>query len=99
MRDPKAICVQCGQSREDIKSEGFYCATVDAATENGAGEVNAEWPRHRFKPYSPKELAEQAAQEKAYCEYLGGFADFCQKRGRWADQTPSSPSGTSGSGE
>ncbi len=73
---PDDVCVQCHETRGEIKRSQLYCATVDAATENGPGEVNAEWPRHRFKPYSKRELDAQARDEAEACRQMGEFADF-----------------------
>lgn len=74
-------CVQCGEGETEIRKRQLICATVDPSTEDGPGEVNAEWPRHRFKPYSEKELAEMKANEDAYIKQMADFVDFCLNGG------------------
>lgn len=76
MAKKNPVCVQCGVDRKTIRAEQYICATVAESTESGAGEVDAEWPRHRFKPYSEKDLAQRAADEAEYIKHMGEFADF-----------------------
>ena len=45
-------CLQCGQTREQVKANGTYCATVDHY-----GECQDGWPRHRWRDWSDAELA------------------------------------------
>jgi hypothetical protein len=68
------VCVQCGETRAAIKDKKLYCASM-SMTESGP-EVDYEWSRHRFKPFSEKELAGQRADEEAYLKQMGDFADF-----------------------
>ena len=77
MKDLKQKCVQCGQTREDIKRLGYFCATM---THNESGsEVDAEWARHRFKPFSAKELEGQRRDEEECCRQMGDFAKFVEE--------------------
>ena len=64
MKNETDKCVQCGETRESIKRRGFICAT-ESSTEAGT-EIDQEWPRHRFKPYSEKEKAKIKKQEEEY---------------------------------
>lgn len=69
-------CVQCGETREAIKLHKLYCAGVDSYT----GETTWEAPRHRFRPFSEKELAGKKRDEEKYLEQMQGFADFVNKQ-------------------
>ena len=59
----KDICVQCGESREAIKRNELACCIM-SCSEDGC-EPSYEFNRHRFKPYSKKELE---TMEKRYKE-------------------------------
>jgi hypothetical protein len=72
--DPSQECVQCGSTREAVKRGRLYCVTVTYE-----GETDYEWPRHRFKPYSEKELARIKSDEDEYVRQMGEFADFVKK--------------------
>jgi hypothetical protein len=73
MKNQDEKCVQCGRTRKDIKEREYFCATVTYE-----GETDYEWPRHRFRPYSEKELARQKADDDAYIRFMGGIADFVE---------------------
>lgn len=64
-------CVKCGENKSDIKKYGMLCGRVDYF-----GDLEAEYGRHRFKPYSEKELGQQAKEQKAIADNLGDMADF-----------------------
>lgn len=64
-------CLQCGETRGAIRNEQLICGTVDYY-----GELGDEWPRHRFKPWTAAELAEQARVEQAMVEHWAGFAEY-----------------------
>ena len=70
-------CVQCGRDRQQIKKRKYHCAT-ETNTEAGR-EVDAEWERHRFKPYSQKELAARLKDEMEYIKQMSDMADFINK--------------------
>jgi len=70
------ICVQCGSSRSEIKRDGLICGIVGPSTENGCGELKYEWERHRFRPYSKKELESKLADENAVIDQMGDMADW-----------------------
>ena len=69
------ICLHCGQQREAIKRNKTFCATVTYE-----GETDMEWSRHRFKPFSHKELEARRRDEDAYIKSMGDFADFVEKQ-------------------
>ncbi|MSS84512.1 hypothetical protein FYJ24_06985 [Actinomycetaceae bacterium WB03_NA08] len=54
MSVPVGTCLQCDQSRETVKSEKTYCATV---TGYECVETQDEWPRHHWRDWSDKELS------------------------------------------
>ncbi|ANP74519.1 hypothetical protein [Cryobacterium arcticum] len=64
-------CLQCDETRGAIRNEQLICGTVDYY-----GELGDEWPRHRFKPFTVAELAEQARIEQAMAEHYAGMAEF-----------------------
>lgn len=68
MKNPDDACLQCHETRGEIKRRGYFCATV-SHTESGS-EVDAEWPRHRFKPWTPKEIEAQRLALEAENKYL-----------------------------
>jgi len=47
------ICVQCGESKGAIRINGLFCMTMSGGE---SPEADNESDRHRFKPYSDKEL-------------------------------------------
>lgn len=67
-------CVQCGETRESIKRNNYFCATL-YSNENGT-EVDQEWERHRFKPYSEKELKARQKDEDEYVKQMGEMAEM-----------------------
>ena len=70
-------CVFCNQTKDSIKANKLYCAGVDSYT----GECTWERDRHRFKPFSEKELEAQAKDEAEYIKQMGEFADFVRNNG------------------
>lgn len=72
-------CIHCGETRGAIQKHQLFCAT-ETNTEMGR-EVDQEWNRHRFKPYSKKELARMKSDEDEYIRQMGGFADFLNTQG------------------
>lgn len=46
-------CLQCGESREAVKAERLYCATL---TGYETPEVDEEWERHHWRDWSDAEL-------------------------------------------
>lgn len=65
------LCIHCGRSRAEIKKNKYFCATVTYE-----GEVDYEWPRHRFTPLSAKEQAAKDRDEAEYLKQMDGMADF-----------------------
>ena len=76
-------CLQCGKHTQWIKREHAPCFT-ETNNENGR-EVDQEWRRHRFKPYSAKELEQQEADEEAYIKQMGEMAEWFRNEegGSW----------------
>jgi len=74
--DKDPVCVQCGEYKSSIRKNELFCCLVGPDTENGYGEVEAEWPRHRFKPYSKEELKQQEEDEQECIRQMGDFADW-----------------------
>ena len=69
-------CVFCNQTRESIKANKLFCTGVDSYT----GECIWERDRHRFKPFSERELALIAKDEAECIKQMGEFADFVEKQ-------------------
>lgn len=68
-------CLHCGQTKGAIKERKTFCATVTYE-----GETDCEWPRHRFKPYSKKELEAIRRYEDEYIKQMGEMAEFIKKQ-------------------
>lgn len=66
------FCLQCGESIQAIRLHRLGCAVV-SDTECGR-ETSDEWERHRFRPYTEKEL-EAFRKEEEYWESLGKALD------------------------
>lgn len=65
------VCLHCGETRGAIKKHKLFCATVTYE-----GETDSEWPRHRFKPYSKKELEAMRKDEEEYIRQMQEFVEF-----------------------
>jgi len=63
-------CIQCGMSQSRIKKEQLICGTLSYE-----GELDEEWPRHKFKPYTQKELEAIRSDEEAYVKEMGEMAE------------------------
>ncbi|MFA5174769.1 MAG: hypothetical protein WC438_06325 [Candidatus Pacearchaeota archaeon] len=72
------ICVQCGHTREEIKKKELCCCTI-IYNESGS-EVDTEWTRHRFKPYSKKELESMKKDEETMYKQMGEIVDFFKEQ-------------------
>lgn len=75
-------CLQCGQSKAQVKAEQTICAT-----EGGYEylEITNEWPRHRWAPWSDAELTLHGIKAESYAKYrLWPLLEFeyiaCQDR-------------------
>ena len=73
----KGVCLQCGFNKATIKRRGISCGWMSGGEEP---ELVAEFPKHRFKPWTDKELTEMYANEKAELEQMQGFVEFCNKQ-------------------
>ena len=77
MKKP-TTCIQCGETRKAIKLDGLFCGVM-SNTEEGS-EVESEWKRHRFKPYSVKEIASLRSDEEACIKEMGNmYESFINK--------------------
>lgn len=56
MSRAKDTCLQCGQTREEVKREGTFCATI---TGYEVIETKDEWERHHWRDWSDAELKAQ----------------------------------------
>ena len=68
MKEDTTKCVKCNEYRAAIRRHKMSCGLV-----NG-DELIEEYGRHRFTPYSKKELAliaEEAKAEEEYWEAMG----------------------------
>lgn len=81
--DPNRECLLCGVTRREIKHArgDLSCGTTDSYT----GEPDAEFLRHRFKPWTPKELDARRQQNQRVAQELGDMAAWWQQEGRHAD--------------
>jgi len=68
------ICIQCGETREAIKRNKLFCCTMSHI--EAGSEIDEKFDRHRFKPYSQKELDAIKSDEDEICRQMGDFADF-----------------------
>lgn len=62
MSVPVGTCLQCHQSRKEVKANNTYCATVDYF-----GECQEEWERHHWRDWSDAELR----QIRVLPEFMG----------------------------
>ena len=53
MSQPVDNCLQCGQTRAEVKANDTFCATV---TGYEVIETNDEWERHHWRDWSDAEL-------------------------------------------
>lgn len=53
MSRPEDVCLQCGQSRVEVKVNGTFCATV---TGYEVIETLDDWDRHHWRDWSDAEL-------------------------------------------
>lgn len=70
-------CLHCGQTKDAIRKHKLFCAT-ETNTEAGR-ETDQEWDRHRFTPYSKKELDAIVKDELEMLKEMGDFAEFVKK--------------------
>lgn len=52
-REPRSVCLQCGETREAVKANGYTCATLSGYE---TVEVDEEWDRHHWRDWSDSEL-------------------------------------------
>ncbi|WIE81170.1 hypothetical protein [Curtobacterium sp. MCSS17_016] len=80
--DPNRKCLHCGATRRDTirRRDEPACGTTDPHT----GELDAEFPRHRFKPWTENELAAHRQQEHHIAQQMGDMAAWWDREGRHA---------------
>lgn len=55
------VCLQCGQTRTEVKENKTFCATVDYF-----GHTDQDWDRHRWADCSDRELDRAGIKPEAY---------------------------------
>ena len=66
MSEPKDTCLQCGQSREEVKRNDTYCATV---TGYEVVEGLDEWDRHHWRDWSDADLKRHGIHPSLWAEH------------------------------
>lgn len=51
--EPRNVCLQCGETREAVKANGYTCATLSGYE---TVEVDEEWDQHHWRDWSDSEL-------------------------------------------
>lgn len=49
----KNVCLQCGESRETVKANGYICGIMSGGEEP---ELMHDWPQHRWRDWTDTEL-------------------------------------------
>lgn len=61
--DPNQECLQCGETRAVVKTNGYICGIM------GGGEYNElveDWPTHRWADWNDKALASAGIKSEAF---------------------------------
>lgn len=58
-------CLQCGESREKIEKENYFCVTI---TGYETPEVDDEWEEHHYGDWTDEELTEFRIHPKLWDE-------------------------------
>lgn len=66
MTVPKDACLQCEQSREEVKRNETICGIEDGYEYH---ELVAEWPRHRWRDWSNAELTKAGIKPEFFGLY------------------------------
>ncbi len=79
--DPDRKCLHCGETRKETirRREELICGTTDPYT----GELDAEFPRHRFKPWTEKELAAHRREQQHIAQQMGDMAAWWKREGQY----------------
>lgn len=59
---PVGTCLQCEQTREEVRREGTICGIEDGYEYR---ELVAEWPRHHWRDWSDAELRDISEHRRA----------------------------------
>ena len=78
--DPGAKCLNCDQPRAGIRRDGLICGLVGYD-----GELECEFPRHRFKPWTQRELDAHRRSEAEVARQMGDMADWWYQKGQFLD--------------
>jgi hypothetical protein len=81
--DADRKCLHCKATRREIaQARGdLSCGIADAHT----SELAAEFPRHRFKPWTEKEVAARRQEEQHIAAQMGDMVAWWNREGRHAD--------------
>ena len=66
MNKPKDTCLQCNQTRAQVKTEGTYCATVSGYE---VVETRDEWDRHHWRDWSDTEFRRMGIKPRFWDEH------------------------------
>ena len=63
---PVGVCLQCEQSREEVKADQTSCGIEEGYEYR---ELVAEWPRHHWRDWSDAELKRAGIKPEFFSEY------------------------------
>lgn len=63
---PMDVCLQCEQSREEVKANNTICGIEEGYEYR---ELVAEWPRHHWRDWSDAELKRAGIKPEFFDEY------------------------------
>ena len=66
MSVPMGSCLQCGQSREEVRINQTICGIEEGYEYR---ELIAEWPRHHWRDWSDAELRRSGIKPEFFSEY------------------------------
>lgn len=66
MSEPKDVCLQCNQTRTQVKAEGTYCATT---TGYEVVETQDEWDRHHWCDWTDAEFRRMGIKPRFWDEH------------------------------
>lgn len=63
------LCLQCGEDYETIRTSQRSRSPIYCAIVAWDGEVEADWSRHRFRPWTDDQLDRWGVAREHYGEY------------------------------
>lgn len=63
---PEDTCLQCGQTRTQVKDNETFCGIVEGYE---YPELAAEWPNHHWRDWSNKDLASSCVSPEFWDKY------------------------------